>query len=446
MASPVDGSKYFLSIARFGVTSLNFCMTVVFVSVLLTNAFTMKGITAPQVFYADRVLQSSSGVTPMQLDQFIKNVYGMNTEILGIVNKTTILPTLLPSMYEISGANSMLRIDAVHSNFMLFSALWIASAFALAMTQVPSIDPLTWGYARVIVVHAWNFIGLIITIVIFTSTTKWSNIPTSNLFYALVGQIMAWTYQYFHMVECSQIVKGSLAISHHPTAVTVKDDHLSTMFSIEMRKLIYMEFSVVVPMLLVSSIMPGSIGLDEWRIQTVLFSSWTLFALLGLHLRFRKSLVTDVIIADGAVNDENEDTGVPDEHGLDALGYLTYAIILVFCMLLNAMGTTTFEDLSYAPPRITQSRIGARFIILVCAVLVAETIYKSVRMRFFPLYLGPFQKPPGGAADSTETSILTILPSFLVNMAILAVGSFLVKVLIFSGLSDVNGLSTWYPA
>jgi hypothetical protein len=450
MSEPQSWMPHYVNITRFGITSLNFIMSVIFVLVLLTNAFTMDNITAPQVFHADRVLQSSNGIEPVELDQFIKQVYGINSEILPIVNETTILPTFLPKMYEISGTNSMLRIEAVHSNFLLFSALWVASAFALAMAQVPAKDPLHFGIIRVTVVHVWNFVGLIATMLIFTATTKWANIPTSNLFYALIAQVMGWTYQYFHMVECTQLVSKGLSISHHPNASTMTDAHKSVVFSAEMRKLIYMEFSVVVPMLLVACMVPGSIGIDEWRVQTVLFASWTFFALLGLHIRYRKSLMLDVVIADsgGDTTIGKDGAGPADVKGLDALGYLTYAIVMVFAMMLNAMGSSTFEDLSYATPRITQTRMGARFILIVCAVLALETIYKTIRMRFFHSYNIPGMKPSRGSENKTAPppDDWSVLPSFSANVVILAVGSFLVKVLIFSGLSDINGLSTWYVA
>jgi hypothetical protein len=439
-----DFLPYYVCVVRFGVTSGNFIMSALFGLILMYNAFNMKDITGPQVFQADRVLQSSTGTDPQQLDEFIKQVYGTNSEILRIVNDTTVLPTLLPKMYEISGENSILRIDAIHPNFMLFSALWIASAFALAVTQIPSLDPLTWGFTRVMIVHVWNFIGLIVTIVIFSATTKWALIPTSNLFYALIGQVMAWAYQYFHMVECTQIIKDSmLVISHAPTSHGDKEEHKSAVFAIEMRKILYMEFSIVMPMLLVASIVPGTIGIDEWRIQTILFSSWTLFALLGLHLRFRKSLRADVLVANTELNAASQpDENVADTRGLDALGYLTYAIIMVSLMLLNAMGDIVFEDLSYATPRITQSRTGARIIVVVCAALVAETVWKTIRMRFFSTYVINGQVPPRGS-DEMPTKEWTVVPAFVANALIIAVGSLLVKILIFSGLSDINGLCTW---
>jgi hypothetical protein len=433
--------------ARFLCTSLNFLMTVVFSCVLLGNAFSMEHITGPQVFFVDRVLQSTANVPAPQLTTFIQTTYGSGTEILGLLDETTILPGLLPKMYEITGSNSILRIDAVHCNFLLFSALWIGSAFALCVTQIPQVNPLLWNTARVVLVHVWNFIGLILTIIIFSATTKWSEIPLSNLFYALVGQVMAWMYQYFHMVECTQSRNALLHISHISTVIMPTEQISSGKFSEELRKMIYMEFSIVGPMILVACMMPGSIGIDEWRIQTVLFSSWTLFALLGLHLRFRKSLVTDartpVDQTDNKESTESEILSIPDTRGLDALGYLTYAIVLVFAMLINAMGSQTFTDPPYATTRITQARWGARVFIIVSAVLVFETIIKSVRMRFFTPS-APYGTIAISSSDVRTSQAWFILPSFIGNALILVFGSFLVKVLVFSGLSDVNGLSTWY--
>ena len=433
---------------RFVCTTLNFMMTVVFSFVLLGNAFSMDTITGPQVFFADRVLQSTANVQTSVLQNFITAQYGSKTKIMGLIDDTTLLPNLLPKMYEITGSNSILRIDAVHCNFLLFSALWIGSAFALCVTQVPAMNPLLWNTARVVLVHTWNFLGLILTIIIFTATTKWSDIPLSNLFYALVGQVMAWMYQYFHMVECTQSRNQLLHISHTAKVMMPTEQISSGKYSEELRKMIYMEFSVVGPMILVASMMPGALGIDEWRIQTVLFSSWTLFALLGLHLRFRKSLITDARAplpekADSADQDESKILSIPDTRGLDALGYLTYAIILVYVMLLNALGSQTFFDSPYATVRITQSRWAARVFVLVAAVLIFETIIKSVKMRF----LAPVV--PHGAVALSSTDAKTsqawfILPSFVGNAVILIFGSFLVKVLAFSGLSDVNGLSTWY--
>ena len=470
--------------ARFTFVSLNFILSVVFAFVLISKAFYVDDITELQVFHTDRVLQSPELQPPAVMDRFVKEACGAESEILGVASRITEKPQYIPHMYEVSGSNSMLRLEAVHSSFMLFSALWISSAFSLAMAQLPGQYALRWSTIRVAVVHVWNAIGLVLTVVIFTGTTKWSRVPLSNLFYSLVGQSMAWVYQYFHMVECTQ----SLASNDLTMRYVVAGQHKTffdtprkfSYYSTELRKLIYMEFSVVAPMFMVASIMPGMIGIDEWRVQTVLFSSWTLFALLGLHLRFRKELKrnmsselkergrTQKIAPQRADDDET----TQPTYGYDALGYLTYAIVVVFMLLINAMGRTQFYDAPHITPAITSARWAARVLMIVSGVMVLEAVVLATVLRFWPS-LGKREmvedlevlnranqeaqgvKPEAvtmlGTAEDDDNKKGQLLEdidpnlrwSFAFNILIIGFGSVMVKILVFAGLSNGNALSHW---
>lgn len=427
-------NKIYVDCIRFGFTISNFVVSVLLAITQLVNAFHMDGIRGLQIFHADHVLQSFSVIDPVKFDTLIKDAYGEDADFTRMVSEVTTLPEMLPDMYEVSGGDSILRMDAVHCNFMLFSALWIASAFSLSMSQFPGFPSQMWSHIRVVVVHIWNLLGLIFTMVIFTSTTKWSTIPTSNLLYTLIAQIMAWSYQYFHMCECTQNHIGNLKIKYK----TEDDEHLEEIqASIELRKMIYMEASVVTPMLLVACMMPGAIGVDEWRVQTVLFSSWTLFALLGLHLRFRKSLNWDNFHKNRNLSSMNDSQKAAlDERaqgGVDALGFLTYAIFMVYLMLLNAMGSNMFYYSPWATARVVQCRCGAQVIVVVASGLVVETIVQSIRIRFFSRL----------KSSNAQTEDWTNL-SLMGNMSLILIGSCLVKILIFTGLSDVNGLTIWH--
>jgi hypothetical protein len=441
-----------VEIGRFVFTLVNFGTTFIFAIVLLTHAFQMDDITGSQVFSADRVLQSFDQTDRTSVAGFIKTTYGPRAEVLPLVNDVVRSPEMLPSMYEMSGSDSVLRLESVHCNFMLFSALWIASAFSLAMIQLPGTHIVQWDTIRVLIVHAWNLLGLIITVVLYSATTKWGYIPTSNLFYTVVGQVMAWMYQYFHMVECTQVHIATLQLQYRTLHDPLKnigttkhgpfDIAVSTQFSSELRKMIYMEFSIVVPMLLVAGIIPGAVGMDEWRVQTVLFSSWILFALLGLHLRYRKALQSattqDIITDDSDV----------DPIGLDALGYLTYAIVMTYMMLVNAVGMSSFADTPFFTDRIRQCRWGVRILVILAGLLVLETVVKTLKLRFSSKDPEP-TKPKNSdskdtkSSDAPPESKMWILPPFLANLFIIGFGSLLVNILIFSGLSDVNSLTTW---
>ena len=456
-----------IDFTRFTFVTLNFILSVVFATILVAKAFIVDDITGLQVFHTDRVLQSSNLNPPAVMNSFVKETCGVDSEILGMASKVTDKAEFLPRMFEVSGSNSMLRLEAVHCSFMLFSALWISSAFSLAMAQFPDMYALYWSEARVVVVHVWNFVGIILTVVIFSGTTKWKEIPLSNLFYSLIGQAMGWVYQYFHMVECTQSLASNDLSMRYVTSISNKDEFGNirkfSYYSTELRKLIFMEFSVVAPMFLVAGIMPGMLGIDEWRIQTVLFASWTLFALLGLHLRFRKALkrnMSNVL--------KSEDGNAKATHGFDALGYLTYAIVLVFMMLLNAMGRTSFYDAPFITPAISSARWASRVLVIVSAAMVLEAIVLAVVMRVWPALAQrekieeleklnntnkvAMKKDPGNVevklSDDERGQLLEeidpyLIPSFVFNVLILGFGSVMVKILVFAGLSDTNALTTW---
>jgi len=455
--------------ARFTFVSLNFILSVVFAMILVAKAFIVDDIEGLQVFHTDRVLQSSGLQPPEVIDNFVKHACGIQSEIFGVASRVVDKAEYLPRMFEVAGSNSMLRLEAVHSSFMLFSALWISSAFSLAMAQFPNMYALYWSEARVVVVHVWNLVGIVLTLVIFTGTTRWKQIPLSNLFYSLIGQAMAWVYQYFHMVECTQSLASNDLSMRYVTTLSNKDERGNvrkfSYYSTELRKLMFMEFSVVAPMFLVAGIMPGMIGIDEWRIQTVLFSSWSLFALLGLHLRFRKALKRNMsnvlkISANGDSATDDDST-----HGYDALGYLTYAIVIVFIMLLNAMGRTSFYGASYGTPSISSARWGSRTLVIVSAVLVLEAVVLAVVVRCLPHLAqrekieelatlrnrinkdaNNAEKPTPTLDDNQRGQLLEDIDphlrwSFIFNIVIIGFGSVMVKVLVFAGLSDTHALS-----
>ena len=390
---------------RFVLECLNFGMTAAFTVALTNNAFNMENIKGPQVFRADRVVQSNETLSDSEL------------AILGLfqtVSKTT--TDSVPIMYDSQENSSMLRLDAMHCNFMLLSALWIASAFSLASIQFPWEDKHYFSSKRAIVVHLWNFLGLIVTSVVFTSTTRWSGVPISNLFYSLVFQCLGWVYQYFYMVECTKIF---VTCTGNKFGVTT-----------EMRHRIYTEFSVVIPLLLVSAMMPGAQGIDAWRVQTVLFSSWVLFTLLDLQLRYRKIIEPVAIVHNPHIN------------GMDGLGYLTYAIVLVYVMNLNALGASTFYVAPYHTHSVKLCRIGVWIIVLVTSCIILETLIKVLTLRFLDQEDQLNYKNRKAADSTVDKSVVDYVTSFVCNALIICVGSFVVKAIIFVGVSDVNGLSS----
>jgi hypothetical protein len=123
---------------------------------------------------------------------------------------------------------------------------------------------------------------------------------------------------------------------------------------------------------------------------------------------------------------------VKHKTGLDAIGYLTYAIIVVYIMLINALQPVIFYTPPYATTPVMQSRWGARVLFVVAGCFVLETIIKSFQMRFFP------------HAIPRKSDVFGPTVEFVGNFLFVAFGSFLVKVFLFIGISNVNALTSWH--
>lgn len=424
------------------LTFLNFALTAFFAAVLGLNAFNLDSVdaNAKQVFYTDSLVQ-----TPADAADLATATYHP------VVRNIGSFPELVPKLYETASTYHVLRMEAVHPNFMLFVALWIASAFALCAVQIPK-NLTYWPVFRVAVVHFWNLVGVILTVVVFTATTQWKTIPLSNLFFGLLAQGVAWLYQYFYMVECTQAyakMLPTLVENENGALVNMEQKHGLQMqynthddgpdplkkveYVYHMRKIMFMEFSIVVPFYLVCAMLPGNNGLDSWRVQAVLYGSYTFYALLALHMRYEDAI-------------ETHDEGKTDKGAKDALGYLTWAIVVCFFMIVNAFGTAVFYQPGYYTTRIAQAKVGAGFIVVIGAYLVGETLLRTVILsgaasaRDIAKRFASSANPTGFGLD--EASLQQYMMLFT-TFVVWGLGSILPKILLFAGVSDVNSLSIY---
>ena len=126
-----------------------------------------------------------------------------------------------------------------------------------------------------------------------------------------------------------------------------------------------------------------------------------------------------------------DDGSKEKRHGFDAIGYLTYAIVVMYVMLFNALSPVIFIDAPFATEQISLCRAGARALFVITGVFVLETMMKSFGMRF--------RDNLQGFIPELNMNIL----GFVFNLCYIICGSILVKILLFSGISNVNGLSAW---
>ena len=235
--------------------------------------------------------------------------------------------------------------------------------------------------------HVWNLLLFVLTIFAYTRNVfQWGHIPTSNLIYGLVAQAMAWTYQYFFMVECTQdyILNKNhyddLKLQNVQPAgnIDMKDVNENEDYPHVVRKNILMEYSIIAPILLVITFLPGTQGMDEWQVQTILFAGWTLFALMNLYYRYF------YMIHSGG-DKGHEFTGTEKEVAGDALGYLAYAIFILAAQLVNAMWNRIF--LNYYYPYLNKAWFADSFAVCqwiiagIVTLLFLDVLYKA--MNYF---------------------------------------------------------------
>ena len=291
----------------------------------------------------------------------------------------------IPALQQVwADEDQILQLSSVHAPFLFMIVLFVSSAFNLSLLH---LNILRFKFLRVAVVHVWNLLLFVFTILAYTRNVfQWGHIPTSNLVYGLIAQAMAWTYQYFFMVECTQeyILNenryGDLKLQ---TVQPAGDTDVSEIYANEhyphaVRKSILMEYSIIAPILLVISFLPGTQGMDEWQVQTILFAGWTLFALMNLYYRYFY-----MIHSGGA--DGHQFIGREKEVAGDALGYLAYAILVLAAQLVNAMWNKIFLNHYY--PYLNKAWFADSFAVCqwiiagIVTLLFLDVLYKA--MNYF---------------------------------------------------------------
>jgi hypothetical protein len=291
----------------------------------------------------------------------------------------------IPALQQVwADEDQILQLSSVHAQFLFMIVLFVSSAFNLSLLH---LNILKFQFLRVAVVHVWNLLLFVLTILAYSRNVfQWGHIPTSNLVYGLIAQAMAWTYQYFFMVECTQeyILKenryGDLKLQTvQPAGATdASEIYTNENYPHAVRKNILMEYSIIAPILLVITFLPGTQGMDEWQVQTILFAGWTLFALMNLYYRYF------YMIHSGG-KDGHEFTGTEKQVAGDALGYLAYAILVLAAQLVNAMWNKIFLNHYY--PYLNKAWFADSFAVCqwiiagIVTLLFLDVLYKA--MNYF---------------------------------------------------------------
>jgi hypothetical protein len=321
-----------------GINFLNFAFAVAFSLVLFVQAFDV-GYYKSDVIQVHRtcILAQTNNTdltgTPTQTPDFFTTVLmgavGKPIEVL--YNETQHKHfEHFPRIWQYFNSDAAFNLTVIHSQFLIMVALWISGGYALCTTRLSVFTKThTIPFWRMYLVSGWNLFGVFAILILFLSPRAWGQIPLSNFIVCLSFLLLSWIYQFFYMVE----IDKDLVQDTHP-----RYDNEFTW----VRRLVYLEFATTVPLYLVAAIAPGAEGMDQWRIQTTLFCSYTFFSILGLlerwkHLGHETAYDT---YGSGSTKEYGQDTVhivATLRKNDSAAWYLVYAAAMCLGAIVNAL-------------------------------------------------------------------------------------------------------------
>ena len=183
------------------------------------------------------------------------------------------------------------------------------------------------------------------------------------------------------------------------------------------RKNIVQEMSLTFPLFFISTLLQGNAGMDQWRLQTIFFTSWAFFALYGMFYRFvetywkRKSETQKQ-------NKNHEDEKLAC---VNAIAFIAFSMIVVFIQTVLALGTRIIFSsgrFPYFSDALNTMKVGQLFMLLTMIVLLADVGRTVISIQWFD-------------KDDLSSSL-----RFGGNIVIIALGSVLTKLFYFIALSN----------
>jgi hypothetical protein len=271
-----------------------------------------------------------------------------------------------PHIWQYMQSDSQFALTVVHSQYLFLTSLLISASFALCAARKNAYESvMTYQSFRVPLICAWNIVSLVILTILFVDPKAWLQIPLSNFFAAVVFVLVSWVYQIAYLMEISQ--------------EDGKGDYENEFTWL--RRLLYMEFATTAPFYVVACLVPGSEGVDQWRVQTTLFCVYTFFSIIGLLERWKhvghqramfysKNMGPSDKSADAALEEELYN----DSHS-SVMWYLLYGSAAVFLAVINAIGRElVLAKYTHFLGFTVMARVGIVLIFIVMAGVLAISI------------------------------------------------------------------------
>jgi hypothetical protein len=440
--SNLDAHKNEKEWVRTGVTIfnvLNFATTVVFALILLVQGLG-EHLYKTDVVQTHRtcILAQTNNTditgTPSTTPDFFTNVLmgatGTPVEVLYEASQAEHFDHF-PRIWQYFQSNAQFTLTVIHSQFLVFVALWIGSAYSLCTTRFYTFGKQNdMEFWRIYLVSVWNMVGLIVIVIMFLSPRSWGDIPLSNFFCGMGFLLISWIYQFCYMLELDK------------NNTEDNGDKFKNEFT-WMRRVLYLEFATTVPLFLVAAVAPGAEGIEQWRIQTTLFCSYTFFSILGLLERWKHlghETAYQTVVVDAAKLPQGVIGPIPQQmvslkSNKSAAWYLVYAAAMSFFAVVNAIARELwFTHFTYYLTTTILARVAAIYVLAMMGLIV----FSFIMAYAFDTVMGTI----GTYMDEKKEYFKeTWVSPFLHVEALVVLGSFVVKVLFFAALVNASLLS-----
>jgi hypothetical protein len=437
---PNKNEKHWMRPLVTFISFLNFVTAVVFAFILLVQAL-REDVYKSDVVQTHRtcILAQTNNTeltgTPSTTPDFFTNVLmgasGTPVEVLYEASQAEHF-VHFPRIWQYFQSNAQFTLTVIHSQFLVFVALWIGSAYALCTTRVEAFGKqYDVEFSRIYLVSIWNMIGLIVIVIMFLSPRSWGQIPLSNFFCGVGFLLISWIYQFCYMVEIDKDNKEDTG------------DKFRNEFT-WMRRVLYLEFATTVPLFLVAAVAPGAEGIEQWRIQTTLFCSYTFFSILGLlerwkHLGHETAYQTVVVDAaklpQGVIGPIDQAKIVSLNSNKSAAWYLVYAAAMSFFAVVNAIARELwFTYYTYYLGNTILARVAAIYVLAMMGLIVFAFLLAYV----VDTVMGTIG---GSVHENMQYFKETWVSPVLHAEALLVLGSFVIKILFFAAMVNAAWLS-----
>lgn len=329
-----------------------------------------------------------------------------------------------PSLHV--GAASYFRLIEVHPQFLFFTSLAISSCFAITTFTFPWGDLHWFPLVRVIIIHVWNLLALIAVVVAFSTATEWTIIPISNLFYSIGMMGLTWLYSYWSMVDSTNTWLNAkdkvLVIAPLKQVGDFQGKDAQDLYDSDeahtVRKNVIQEFSLTFPLYLASSLLQGNSGMDQWRMQTVFFSSWAFFAIYNIFYRFKTAHD-----ARKSLNLTDGKRALEKRAAANAAAFICFTLIITYVQLILSMGTRIIFSQGRYPfftSALNLMKVGQFFVLLTLTLALADVIRVVFSMQWM-------NQPEDNLSSGFR---------FSGNMIFIVTGSILTKLFYFMALSN----------